>query len=274
VLSAGVVLSAASSVCRAALSFLPVERICPFLALEGDVRTVVAAVDPGHRCGAVRPPQPLAREVQLSTCLVGEHRSCPRYVAATEAAGRQVTGWPAPAIDAQLISTRLVLSPDAATRRPRSGRSPAPTAARWALGAAAATVGVATVVGGVSGALGLPGFGVAGPSESGASGAASPPVSQPPAASQPAIGGPSPRPPAPTLSPTPSGSPASATPRPTRRPAAPTPTPAPQRTYVVRPGDTLGDIAARFGTTVAALQSANGLADSDVILIGQVLVIP
>jgi putative chitinase len=42
----------------------------------------------------------------------------------------------------------------------------------------------------------------------------------------------------------------------------------------VRPGDTLGDIAARFGTTVAALQSANGLADSDVILIGQVLVIP
>jgi LysM repeat protein len=42
----------------------------------------------------------------------------------------------------------------------------------------------------------------------------------------------------------------------------------------VRKGDTLGDIAAAYGTTVAALMAVNGIEDSDVILIGQELVIP
>jgi LysM repeat protein len=42
----------------------------------------------------------------------------------------------------------------------------------------------------------------------------------------------------------------------------------------VQPGDTLAAIAVRFGTTVEALQAANGIDDTDVILIGQVLVIP
>ena len=39
-------------------------------------------------------------------------------------------------------------------------------------------------------------------------------------------------------------------------------------------GDTLAAIAQQFGTTVAALQSANGIEDPDEIIIGQVLVIP
>lgn len=43
--------------------------------------------------------------------------------------------------------------------------------------------------------------------------------------------------------------------------------------YVVQPGDTLLKIAARFGTTVSAIQEANKLL-SDKILIGQKLVIP
>jgi LysM repeat protein len=42
----------------------------------------------------------------------------------------------------------------------------------------------------------------------------------------------------------------------------------------VQPGDTLGAIADRYGISVLALQQANGLADSNVILVGQVLVIP
>jgi LysM repeat protein len=55
---------------------------------------------------------------------------------------------------------------------------------------------------------------------------------------------------------------------------AQTPTPAPEpRTYVVVSGDTLGSIAARFGTSVQALKNANGLS-GDIINIGQVLVIP
>ncbi len=48
----------------------------------------------------------------------------------------------------------------------------------------------------------------------------------------------------------------------------------PQPTYTVAEGDTLAAIAQRFGTTVAALQAANGIDDPDEIVIGQVLVIP
>jgi LysM repeat protein len=53
--------------------------------------------------------------------------------------------------------------------------------------------------------------------------------------------------------------------------ATPVPT---QRTYVVQEGDTLAAIAQQFGTTVEALQTANGIEDPDEIVIGQVLVIP
>jgi LysM repeat protein len=42
----------------------------------------------------------------------------------------------------------------------------------------------------------------------------------------------------------------------------------------VREGDTLVSIAARFGTSAAAIQRANGLGSADVINVGQVLVIP
>jgi len=44
--------------------------------------------------------------------------------------------------------------------------------------------------------------------------------------------------------------------------------------YTVQPGDTLTRIAARFGTTVAAIVEANGLVNPDRIYVGQVLLIP
>jgi LysM repeat protein len=59
--------------------------------------------------------------------------------------------------------------------------------------------------------------------------------------------------------------------------AAPTPTPTPapaQQVYVVQQGDTLGAIAVRFGTTVAAIVEASGLDDPDRLAIGDELVIP
>jgi LysM repeat protein len=70
-----------------------------------------------------------------------------------------------------------------------------------------------------------------------------------------------------------------ATAAPTPLPATPAPTPAPAsppaaQSYVVQEGDTLSAIATRFGTTVEAIQAANGLGEADVINIGQVLVIP
>jgi murein DD-endopeptidase MepM/ murein hydrolase activator NlpD len=44
--------------------------------------------------------------------------------------------------------------------------------------------------------------------------------------------------------------------------------------YTVVAGDTLGEIATRFGVTVEEMVAANGLADPDVLEVGQVLLIP
>jgi len=45
-------------------------------------------------------------------------------------------------------------------------------------------------------------------------------------------------------------------------------------TYVVKPGDTLTAIAARSGTTVAALAAANNLSNPNLIYVGQTLALP
>ncbi len=55
-------------------------------------------------------------------------------------------------------------------------------------------------------------------------------------------------------------------------PSTPAPSqPAPVSTYTVVRGDTLGKIAARFGTTVSALVAANGISNPNLIYPGQVL---
>jgi LysM repeat protein len=78
--------------------------------------------------------------------------------------------------------------------------------------------------------------------------------------------------PTPAATPLPTASPsATASPTPT---VSPSPTPAPTRTYTVKAGDSLYGIAAKFGTTVAILQSLNNITDASRIGIGQVLKIP
>jgi LysM repeat protein len=44
--------------------------------------------------------------------------------------------------------------------------------------------------------------------------------------------------------------------------------------YTVASGDTLGSIAARFGTSVEAIQSINNLQDRNALQVGQKLVLP
>ncbi len=81
-------------------------------------------------------------------------------------------------------------------------------------------------------------------------------------------GGPTP---AATVGPTPT---VTIAPTPTREPSptvAPKPTP---RTYVVRSGDTLFSIAAKFGVTVESIKTLNKIKDANLIQVGQRLKIP
>ncbi len=64
---------------------------------------------------------------------------------------------------------------------------------------------------------------------------------------------------------------------PSAAPVTTTPTPAPAAgsgTYSVRSGDTLGGIAARFGTSVSTLASLNGISNPNLIYVGQPLRLP
>ncbi len=56
--------------------------------------------------------------------------------------------------------------------------------------------------------------------------------------------------------------------------AAPAPPSGETTTYVVQRGDTLGTVAARFGTTASHLASLNGLWNPNFIYVGQVLKVP
>jgi LysM repeat protein len=77
------------------------------------------------------------------------------------------------------------------------------------------------------------------------------------------------------LAPSPTASP---TPEPTAVPTEPAPTatlpPATGGVHVVQPGENLFRIALRYGTTVEAIASANGIANPALINVGQTLTIP
>lgn len=55
---------------------------------------------------------------------------------------------------------------------------------------------------------------------------------------------------------------------------APTPPPATSVKYTVKAGDTLYSIASKYNTTVAAIASANKITNTNLISVGQVLIIP
>ena len=58
---------------------------------------------------------------------------------------------------------------------------------------------------------------------------------------------------------------------------APSPSPEPSPdyiTYVIQPGDTLSGIAERYGTTVSALSSLNGISNPDLIYAGNTIRVP
>lgn len=84
-----------------------------------------------------------------------------------------------------------------------------------------------------------------------------------------------PEPPTPTATPVPpSPTPVPATPAPTSVAPTPTPVPTGQVVHVVVRGENLFRIALRYGTTVQAIASANGIANPSRIYVGQKLTIP
>ena len=228
------------------------DRICPYLALADDARTVADGFDPEHRCHALSPPAPLERSRQVQLCLTEAHARCERFGAARTAWLAASSGLPRVAPDVAFGRTRLVLEPEAAWRGLAS--SPASRINRPALLVAAVALAVIGLL--VLGSL----FGIlkGGPAES-----ASPTASPTPSPSASLLAS---APPASTSASAPASAPLPS--------ATPVVTPAPsQRTYVVQQGDTLNEIAQRFGTTAEAIKAANGLT-SDTINVGQVLIIP
>ena len=207
----------------------------------------------------------LERQQQAQLCLTPSHERCERYLAHLARQGR---GSGRTALGDGLVSTRMVVAPEPAWRgiAGRAGR--APRGPLVAVGVVALGVGLGGVA--LASALIDGRVELAGPTES--------PTRAPSELAMPSPTpriSPSPRPAAASTSPSPSPSPtASPTAAPTQTPP-PTPPPPPvQQTYTVVEGDTLAAIAERFGTTVEALQAANGIEDPDEIVIGQVLVIP
>jgi LysM repeat protein len=239
-----------------------VDGVCPLLGLVGDRRSVIDGVDSGHRCHAETPSLTLSRQEQAQLCLTPAHARCERYLRHVAASGT-VPG--RLSIGDGLISTRMVLTPTPAWRG-IAGRARRAPRAPLMLGTGAAVVLGAAGIAVASGVIDLGPGGGSPTATLGASANATPtPVASPTATPRAT--------PSPTVVPTASPT-AVPTPAPTPAPT-PVPTPAPtQTTYVVQEGDTLAEIAQRFGTTVEALQAANGIEDPNQIVIGQVLVIP
>ena len=204
---------------------------------------------------------PLSRQEQAQLCLTPGHPRCERYLRHVAAASGGVPG--RLPIGDGLVSTRMVLTATPAWRG-IAGRARRAPRGPLVLGAGAALVLGAAGIAVASGVID-PGSAEASPTTSATPTAWATPTPTARPTPSPTVEATA----SPTVVPTPVPTPA-ATPVAT---PAPTPPP-PATTYAVQSGDTLAAIAQRFGTTVEALQAANGIEDPNEIFIGQVLVIP
>jgi LysM repeat protein len=256
--------------------------VCPFLSgPEGAYRAAAPARD--HRCGAVDPPERLPVEKQQQLCLRTRHFECPAFIAATAPGVALTTARPVPR------SAPLVL--ERADPVVSFGAINLPARATQIGLAGLLVVALAIVVLGTGG----------GPGPAANSGPSASPRSSAVAAASDAVR----RTPRPSSSAAPAGASASATPDPTATTStrsieptasteptagtgastpnatvAATPAGTPKgsvasgRTYKVKKGDTLSEIAARFGTTVKVLQELNDIKDPRLLKVGQILKLP
>ncbi len=241
---------------------------CPFLIAEsGDWRLAMPARE--HRCAALVPLASLTFEKQARLCLQAAHETCATYGAALAAREARTGG--AIALERAgrwgfALTTPLIQ--DAGGVRTRVGGILADRRKWPAVPVVILVVTLSALA--ISGAradrpgtaVGSPAVAVAVPSPT------PPPTATAAPANTPASASASPAS-APTSSPfTATPSPALATPLPTQ---PPTPV---YRTYRVKYGDTLSGIAARYHTTVLALERLNGITDPTRIRVGTILRIP
>jgi hypothetical protein len=220
-------------------------RLCPYLLADAGWRVPTPSGD--HRCTAVRPAARLAGEKQARLCLTVEHRACATFTAAVQARAARGLG-PTPTRRPIARTAPIVVE----RSRPLLPGGGAVGSTRWGQAGLIALMIVAL--------LAVVFARTSGPEVGGGGTAASPSASVPASGStQPSVAAESP-------SPAQSG--------PGSVGATPTlPLESVAATYTVRKGDTLSGVAARFGTTVAALKKANRLS-STTLKVGQVLTIP
>lgn len=241
-----------------------VDAVCPYLRSD-DAAWRSASASRSHRCGAIAPPVPIAPGKQRSLCLVRDHATCATYLAA-----RASVAEPAPtSLVADLWpdtrSTPVVLESPHAVLSPLPGGT-VRTGGQVVLAGLMVVAFIALFVARAS----EPATPV-GPPPSATEGAAGVLPSATVGSSGSAVASATPRvTPSPLPTPVATGG---ATPLATPA-ATPVATPAASiQRYRVRSGDTLSEIAAKFGVTVKAIKAANGL-KGNVIRVGQVLIIP
>lgn len=228
--------------------------ICPYLVAE-DGAWRSARPTREHRCTAVEPPAPLPFAKQRRLCLTEAHRACPAYEAARE---RRAADLAAVGITTSALAARqtrpLTRTIPVALDRPTAITGPIGVVdayrrlGRLGIASLALLALLLVILARFTGSTPTPS-----PSPTVFAGGSPTPLQTP----------------LPTAAPT--------TPPPTASPTLGSPTPTPAATpiiYIVKRGDSLTAIAERYGTTVQALQDANGIAPGEVIQPGQKITIP
>jgi nucleoid-associated protein YgaU len=230
--------------------------MCPYLLSE-DGTWRAARVAREHRCTAVEPQASLPGHTQRALCLVEEHVRCPAFAAAQRQRGTELAaaGISSEWLDARVARTAPSTVP-VALDRPRSVVGVRLDGRRARRVGQAGLVGLMVAAGA---ALVLARFSPAAPT-----------ASQLPASTVAAVIVPGPTSVPAVTTPMPAVTPSQA---PSRRPPA-SPTAAVVESYTVRSGDTLSEIAERYGTTVEELQRVNSLGTSTLLRIGQELKLP
>jgi LysM repeat protein len=258
------------------------DRVCPYLGVVGDPATHYAFPSSAQRCHSDGRPFAIDLAKQSKDCLTAQHVTCSRFHPVADrpvgrGALRDAIAVTATAPSVERVETRTSTAIYPAAPLAAGGLPPAATTRRRL--AKIVLVAVLAIVAGIGG-LQLGSWVAA---QSGGSQQTPPPS----AASQPAAG----------IASAPLASPenASVTPSPTGTspPATPSSSPAgtgagavegaietaPTRVpsdliYVVRRGDTLIGIAARYGVSVEAVKRLNQLKDPNLIFVGQHIRVP